>query len=60
MVIISFCLSWQADNGGLFFGRVFGKRKFCETISPNKTLEGVLGAIFLATISGLIMHVVSK
>jgi phosphatidate cytidylyltransferase len=29
-------------------GQLFGKRKLCPKISPNKTLEGWLGGIFLS------------
>jgi CDP-diglyceride synthetase len=31
------CLSWQADNGGLMFGSLMGRRPFAHGISPKKT-----------------------
>ncbi len=37
-----------ADVGAYFVGKSIGKTKFCET-SPNKTLEGVIGGIVIAT-----------
>jgi phosphatidate cytidylyltransferase len=37
-----------ADIGAYFVGKSIGKTKFCET-SPNKTLEGVVGGVVLAT-----------
>jgi len=37
-----------ADIGAYFVGKSIGKTKFCET-SPNKTLEGVVGGIVVAT-----------
>ncbi len=42
-----------ADVGAYFVGKSMGKTKFCET-SPNKTLEGVLGGVLIASIAGLI------
>ena len=39
------------DTSAYFVGKAIGKTKFCE-ISPNKTLEGVLGGIIVATILG--------
>ncbi len=42
-----------ADIGAYFVGKSMGKTQFCET-SPNKTLEGVAGGIFVASILGLI------
>lgn len=40
-----------ADIGAYFIGRAIGKTKFCET-SPNKTMEGVIGGIVVATVLG--------
>ncbi len=44
------------DVGAYFMGKKFGKTKFCQT-SPNKTLEGVVGGISLATLGGAIVGV---
>ncbi|MDH3373244.1 MAG: phosphatidate cytidylyltransferase [Gammaproteobacteria bacterium] len=33
------------DIAAFTFGKLFGKRKLCENISPNKTIAGSLGAI---------------
>tara|TARA_A100001011_G_C14299039_1_gene839876 strand:+ start:2133 stop:2771 length:639 start_codon:yes stop_codon:yes gene_type:complete len=41
---------WVADTAGYFFGRFFGKRKLAAKISPNKTWEGVYGAVSIALI----------
>ncbi len=45
-----------ADIGAYFVGRSMGKTKFCET-SPNKTIEGVIGGLFVATILGTIFSI---
>ena len=39
------------DVGAFFTGKAIGKTKFSDT-SPNKTLEGVIGGIAIATIFG--------
>ncbi|MCW8837498.1 MAG: phosphatidate cytidylyltransferase [Thiovulaceae bacterium] len=42
----------MTDVGAYGVGKSIGKTKFCET-SPNKTLEGVVGGIAVATLSGM-------
>jgi phosphatidate cytidylyltransferase len=44
-----FLLIWTNDSFAYLSGRLFGKNKFFERISPNKTWEGVIGG-FLFTI----------
>ncbi len=41
------------DIGAYFVGKSIGKTKFCET-SPNKTIEGVIGGVVIATIFGIL------
>ena len=38
-----------SDTGGYIFGKIFGRNKLAPKFSPNKTLEGSLGAFILAT-----------
>lgn len=42
----------MTDVGAYAVGRSIGKTPFCET-SPNKTMEGVVGGIVVATFSGM-------
>jgi phosphatidate cytidylyltransferase len=44
----------MTDVGAYAVGKSIGKTPFCET-SPNKTMEGVVGGIVVATISGMFM-----
>jgi len=53
----------SADTGAYFVGKSIGKIKFSET-SPNKTIEGVVGGVVIATILGSFfandnLHIVS-
>lgn len=42
----------MTDVGAYAVGKSVGKTPFCET-SPNKTMEGVVGGIAVATLSGM-------
>jgi phosphatidate cytidylyltransferase len=49
---------WAADSGAYFAGRQFGgkwfgSRKLAPRISPNKTLEGLLGGLTAGVVAGL-------
>lgn len=43
-------LVWSTDIGSYFFGCLLGKNKLAKRLSPNKTLEGVMGGFILAFI----------
>ncbi|MFT7414752.1 MAG: phosphatidate cytidylyltransferase [Methylophagaceae bacterium] len=47
-------LIWLADTGGYFAGKRWGKTPLAKAISPNKTWEGVAGAVVLGAIWTLI------
>ncbi|EIT85111.1 phosphatidate cytidylyltransferase [Fictibacillus macauensis ZFHKF-1] len=49
---------WGADSGAYFFGKAFGKRKLWPVISPNKTIEGALGGIFVSLVVGFVCYFV--
>ncbi|WP_096269857.1 phosphatidate cytidylyltransferase [Paucisalibacillus globulus] len=57
-VFFALLLIWSTDTGAYFTGRSFGKNKLWPEISPNKTIEGALGGIVVATIVGVVFHLI--
>ena len=52
-LFVSLALVWAADSGAYFVGRHYGKRKLSPRISPNKTVEGLLGGLAAGLIVAL-------
>ena len=47
MLMYALHFSQWSDAGGMLFGSYFGKTGFANSISPKKTIQGVIGAICL-------------
>lgn len=60
LVLIPFVLAFLSDTGAYFAGRAFGKHKLAPVISPNKTVEGVIGGVVGAMIGMVIYCLVLK
>lgn len=45
LIVLTLCGAWLADSGAYFVGRKFGKTRPWPEISPNKTLEGLIGGV---------------
>lgn len=52
-----FLMVWGADIAAYFVGCGFGKHKLAPTISPNKSIEGAVGAfVIVGVITGWYFH----
>lgn len=55
-VLMTLMFAWLADTGGYFAGRFLGKHKLYPLVSPNKTWEGLFGAIGGALFTSCLAH----
>ena len=49
-VLFTLLIAWMADTGGYTLGRLFGKTKLYEAVSPKKTREGLYGSMLFAVV----------
>ncbi len=47
-VLFTLFIAWMGDTGGYAAGRMFGKTKLYEAVSPKKTREGLAGSVVVA------------
>lgn len=50
LLIWVFLVVWSTDIGAYFAGRAIGGRKLAPSISPNKTIAGLVGGVISAAI----------
>jgi phosphatidate cytidylyltransferase len=55
-ILLLFALAWSGDAGAMHIGKLIGRHKMTPIISPQKTVEGIIGGIVVATASGYAMH----
>jgi phosphatidate cytidylyltransferase len=46
LLVLVFAITWGKDTFAYTFGRLFGKHKLYEKMSPKKTIEGSIGGLF--------------
>ena len=64
VILIPFVVAFLSDSGAYFIGCRFGKHKLAPVISPNKSIEGVIGGVVTAVLGMLIycliLHTIFK
>lgn len=55
LLLYLFSVVWFADGGGWLIGKHFGKHRNIFPISPNKSLEGLIGAIIASILISLLL-----
>lgn len=55
LVVLTLACAWLADSGAYFAGTFFGHTKLCPSISPKKTVEGVIGGAVSNALIALVM-----
>lgn len=55
IIMIPFIIAFLSDGGAYFAGIKLGKHKLAPVISPNKTVEGMLGGALAAT-AGVMLY----
>lgn len=57
LVAVPFVVAFMSDAGAYFAGSFHGKHKLAPVVSPNKTIEGVVGGLLSAMVGMLIYGV---
>ena len=52
LMAILLLVNFGMDTGAWFFGKNFGKHKLWPAVSPNKTIEGLIGGILTSGVVG--------
>jgi phosphatidate cytidylyltransferase len=52
LLIWVFIVTWATDIGAYFAGRAIGGPKLAPSISPNKTIAGLIGGMLSAALAG--------
>lgn len=55
LTLFLFAITWMNDTGAYFIGSLIGKHKLLPKVSPNKTVEGLIGGIIFSLLTGIIL-----
>lgn len=58
LVLVPFVIAFLSDTGAYFVGKRFGHTKLAPVVSPNKSIEGVVGGVLAASVSMLLYALV--
>ena len=53
LILFVVLVTWAGDTGAYYAGTLLGQRKLAPTVSPNKTVEGLVGGLLLALATAL-------
>lgn len=57
LLLLLLTVNFGMDSGAWFFGKMMGKNKLWPEISPNKTIEGLIGGMVTAGLLGYLLCV---
>ena len=57
VILVPFVVAFMSDGGAYFAGLKFGKHKLAPVVSPNKTIEGLLGGL-AAGMTGMVLYAI--
>jgi phosphatidate cytidylyltransferase len=60
MLLFCLILIWGADSGAYFVGRGWGKTSLIPTVSPGKTVAGLMGALLTGLLIVFMVFVLSE
>lgn len=49
-------ITWLADTGGFVVGLSYGRHALAPTLSPQKTIEGLIGGVIFSVLGAIISH----
>ncbi len=54
LIFFLFLVTWAGDAGAYYVGMGLGRRQLVPVVSPNKTVEGLIGGLILAVVVALV------
>ena len=55
LIWVLFTCTWASDTFAYFIGTAIGSHRMAPTISPNKTVEGIIGSLIGTTLTAIII-----
>jgi len=58
LILMPFVAAFLSDTGAYFIGCKYGRRKLAPVISPNKSVEGVIGGLIFSVLGMLLYSII--